>query len=375
MMSELDNGVVVRQLTQEDRLVSNLYCERPFCGADSRRFLYARQLDGAGPDQLQSWEYVLCEFGTWREEVVGEGFLQVSISYRNDFYFQRPRGEGLTEFVRLDLGTGSLTPVWECPPGTVRAGHPTVSADGKLLAYHYPVSFDPQTFGVAVVDLETGERNTVHEDPFLCNAHLQFHPTRESTLLVQHNRGCEFTPEGKRLRLTGDEGATLFLLDALSGDVERLKIGKPYTPPITGHEAWLGASDTVIATVAPEDDFVAGEGKGTTFTVARGEECRQLGTGIVLNHIGTTHCGRYFFGDSIRRDYIAIGSPKTGKVVIVHEGPEDDPGGSPFGQQSHPHAYLTPDFKWMVFNSDATGRPQLYVAEIPPELLDGLEDG
>lgn len=49
LKTNLDNGVVVHQVTQGQRLVSNLYCERPFCSADSRRFLYARQSAGEGP--------------------------------------------------------------------------------------------------------------------------------------------------------------------------------------------------------------------------------------------------------------------------------------------------------------------------------------
>jgi hypothetical protein len=247
-----------------------------------------------------------------------------------------------------------------------------VSSDGRLLAYHYAVSHDPQRFVVDVVDLISGERNTVYEHPHLCNAHLQFHPTDNRTLLVQLNRGCEFTADGKCQRLTGDEGATLLLLDALSGQVNDLAIGTPYTPRITGHEAWVGEGDDIVATVVPEGDYAAGPGKGSTVLIARSTPCRQLGTGIVLNHIGSTPCGRYIFGDRVEGDAIAVCSPRTGATVMVHDDPTQ-PGASPFGQQSHPHAYLTPDFKWVVFNSDCTGRPQVYVAELPPDLLRAVD--
>lgn len=369
---ELENGVVVHQVTNGTQLVSNIYCERPFCSADSRRFLFARQLDNAGPNDNKRWEYVLCEFGTWDEERVGEGHHQVTISYENDFYFQRYRAQGELEYVRLDLKTGTLAPVWECPPGTGVSGHPTVSPDGRLLAYHYNLSYSPLRFGIDVIDLKTGEKDLIHEHPHLCNAHLQFHPTDNRTLLVQLNRGCEFTPEGKRLRLTGEEGATLLLLDAISGETTPLDIGLPYTPRITGHEAWLGDTHEIIATVAPEGEYAAGPGKGSVVIVEKGKPCRQLGTGIVLNHIGSTPCGRYFFGDRVHRDYIVVGSPITGKTVKICESPEDGPEGSPFGQQSHPHAYLTPEFQWMVFNSDQTGRPQIYAARIPEGILDRI---
>ena len=132
-------------------------------------------------------------------------------------------------------------------------------------------------------------------------------------------------------------------------------------------------TDEVIATVAPEAPYDAAPDKGSVVSLRSGDACRQLGTGMVLNHIGSTPCGRYFYGDRVTRDTIAVGSPSTGKTVVIHEGPEEDPGGSPFGQHSHPHAYLTPDFRWMVFNSDQTGRPQIYACQIPVELLHGLD--
>ena len=239
LSAELKNGVVIYQITQENRLVSNIYCERPFCSADSKRFLYARQLDDAGPSDWTQWQYVLCEFGTWESEVVGEGLHQVCISYNNDFYFQRPVAGNRLEFVRLDMATAAVEPVWSCRSDIGRAKHPTVSADGKLLAFHHALSFSPQRFGLSVVNLQTGERNVVYEHPHVCNAHLQFHPTDNRTLLVQLNRGCEYTADGELLKLVGTEGATLLLLDAITGKIEDLQIGKPFTPPITGHQAWI----------------------------------------------------------------------------------------------------------------------------------------
>lgn len=372
LKTELKNGVVIYQVTQEKRLVSNIYCERPFCSVDSKRFLYARQNNDAGPNDRQHWEYVLCKFGTWEEEIVGNGFLHSSISYGNDFYFQRPKSNNHLEFVRLDMDTGSIEQVWSCPSGTGYARHPTVSVNQTLLAYHYALSYSPQRFGVVVVNLQTGHQDVVYEHPHLCNAHLQFHPADNRTLLVQLNRGCEYTADGERLKLVGSEGATLLLLDALSGKTEYLPIGTPYTPAITGHQTWLGSSENIVATVAPKGEYVAAPGKGSVVLAARGTPCRQLGTGIILTHIGSTPCGRYFFGDCVFGDYIAIGSPVTGKTVTIHNDPEQA-GDSPYGQQSHPHAYLTQDFKWIVFNSDRTGRPQVYVARIPPELLKTLE--
>jgi Tol biopolymer transport system component len=38
-------------------------------------------------------------------------------------------------------------------------------------------------------------------------------------------------------------------------------------------------------------------------------------------------------------------------------------------QDTHGHSYLSPDAKWMVFNSDRTGQPQIHVASIPDAIV------
>lgn len=367
-ITQLESGALLHQVTDESRLVSNIYCERPFCAADSSRFLFARQRNGGGPRDHADWEYVLCTFGTWEQTVVGRGEFNVGISYDNDFYYRRPAANGCREFVRIELATGESTVVWTTPPDAPQTGHPAISADGKRLAFHTALSYDPQRFAIVVVDLTTGAQSIVCEDPDLCNAHLQFCPVDSRTLLAQVNRGCRYSPEGEMIRRVDERGATLWLVDAVGGDVDELRIGTPHTTPITGHQAWLGATATIVATVIGRDDFAEVPGKGNVVTIERGRSHRQLAAGLCLNHVGSTPCGTYIHGDCVAGDKLAVVSPRTGAVSIIHEDPSQ-PGDSPFGQQSHPHAYLTPDFRWMVFNSDRTGRPQIYVAEIPASLL------
>ena len=41
---------------------------------------------------------------------------------------------------------------------------------------------------------------------------------------------------------------------------------------------------------------------------------------------------------------------------------------------SHPHAYISPDRQWVVFNSDRTGVQQIYCAAIPEAVIAGLEE-
>ncbi|HVF10576.1 MAG TPA: hypothetical protein VNA16_07230, partial [Abditibacteriaceae bacterium] len=63
-----------------------------------------------------------------------------------------------------------------------------------------------------------------------------------------------------------------------------------------------------------------------------------------------------------------IGSLATGRML-----PFCDTGtsyGSP--QYSHPHAYLTPDNRRVIFNSDRTGLGQVWCADVPQGFLEAL---
>ena len=38
-------------------------------------------------------------------------------------------------------------------------------------------------------------------------------------------------------------------------------------------------------------------------------------------------------------------------------------------QHTHPHAYLTPDLKWIIFNSDSSGSPHVHAASVPEGMI------
>ncbi len=363
-----DNGVVVWQATRETAHVCNLYDERPYVSPDGRRFLYARQVEN-------EWDYVLCEFGSWRTETVGRGIPCVGVSYQGDHYYARRAAGGKLEIVRIDLNTGASEIRFAVPDSDNGAFdcHPAVSADGRYFAFTRALSFAPQRFGVFLVDRETGACDCIHEDPYICNSHGQFCAGPERMLMIQHNRGCEYTPEGKMTRCVGEkDGCTLFLLAVPSGAVTRLPAGIPHSTPCTGHEAWIGTSDEIIYTVESNNAYTGEpDADGNIRAVRPGGEPRRVAPGVAMMHIGTTPCGRYFYADGARKGRIIVGSPRTGKYIEVCRSQTNN---SPqFGQKAHTHVYLSPDFKWLVFNSDRTGVPQVYAASVPDGLLKDLE--
>ena len=360
---EQDNGTVVYQVTEDEQLKSNIYCEIPWCASDSSAFVFQQIGAGEAPN---STEYVVCEFGTWKTHSLGMALGGPSINYRGIFHFRRVVDHGTQELVRVTLATGKTDVIAELPadfPLRTR-GRAGVSPDERYIAYGVALGYDPQRFGIEVFDLKDGSRNLITEDPYICNPHTQWEPSTGRQFLVQHNRGCVFTPDGVWASRQGPWGNSIFIVDVPSGKITRLQLGCPFTPGTTGHEAWIGHTGDILVSVRTEKGITAET--GNLIRVGPGKPPVIASKGIRAGHVGTSACGRFFSCDA---GYVAIGSLETGKNTIVCESETT----ATSEQHTHPHAYLSPDLKWAVFNSTRPGRPQIHAVSIPPEMIEGLE--
>ncbi len=371
-IEQLPNGVVIHQATDESADKSNIYCETPWCPPDSHCFVYSRHAPGRAPNRQ---EFVACTFGAWEKRVVGHGSGGQSMG-RGRFYFRRTGEDGRQALVRCDLMAETAETI-DLPEAVQGGFSLAVSPDERYVAFVRALSFGPQLFGVGLADLKTGDCRIIHEDPYICNPHLQFEPSTGRQLLVQHNRGCRYSADGRRELLCGPEGCTLFVLGIPDGNVTRLPVGPPHTLGCSGHETWLGDTGQVIATLDSVDD--ADFGKGPVVVVRPGSTHRLVCPPWELNHIGVEPSGRLFAGDTFSPDQVLIGSPWTDKVVVVcpshstYQRAAKRPGGPGLVHDSHPHAYVTPDRKWVVLNSDRTGTQQIYAAELPAEMVADVE--
>jgi hypothetical protein len=185
--------------------------------------------------------------------------------------------------------------------------------------------------------------------------------------MIQHNRGGKMSREGKIERSVGPEGATLYLLSVPDGKRTELKVGQPFTTACTGHEAWVGRTGEIILTVSGGKEFVPE--KGNLLGIRPGGVHRVVARGYACGHVGASRCGRLFSVDDYRGTYnVVIGSVKTGRSAVVCASKT-----SPTRNQStHVHPYLTPDLKWVIFNSNRSGWPHVHAARIPDKIIRGL---
>jgi len=135
-----------------------------------------------------------------------------------------------------------------------------MSPDDRYYAHGVTLSFDPQMFGIELLDIGRGTGDVIHTDPYICNPHTQFEPTEGKEIMVQHNRGCEFLPDGTRVKLVSEAGATEYLVDITDGTVTRLEVGPPYTAGITGHEVWTAGTGEILMSVGAEGEYMSEKG-------------------------------------------------------------------------------------------------------------------
>ncbi len=358
-------GAEIWQVTTEQLSQSNIYCEVPYCSADSRYFVYQRHNPKLSDNRT---EWMLVELGTWKQHRldVGAGVSGCAVSPRGVFYYLKRDG-GRLSLRRADLSQEISETIYTFGDGPRPGSLGTVSADGRYYAAGCRADEKWQMFGIMLVDLKAGRQSIIDRDPFILNPHPQFEPGQSRHLMIQHNRGGRYTPDGKLQRLVGPEGATLYLLSVPDGKRTELQVGKPFTTPCTGHEAWIGDTNEMLLSVSAQGDYAAE--KGNLLGVRAAQPARVVAKGYRFNHVGVSRCGKLFCCDDWRGTYqVVIGSVTTGKTAVVCDS-KTSPGRS---QNTHPHAYLTPDLKWVIFNSNRSGHPHVHAASVPPEMIQDL---
>ena len=375
-----ESGTLVRRLTSAPAITHNIYCEQPYCSSDGGRLALFRTHD-ANP--MTPGELLVYDIRTYKiarlscgVSGVGAGIMAIANAAWSGVLFAAVRTETGKRLFRFDLDTlesEDLFP-WDAVPGH---GVLTVSPDHRFgLSYGLTGRTDAvgrPTFGVYRVDLQHGGAELIHESPDICNPHLQYRLHSGSRVLIQENRGCTVDALGRTTSSHDERGVGLYSIASDGSDRREYPVGPPHTPATTGHECWIGDTDRVLVTLQSVHD--AGGRRGNVLeATTTGERARVVfDSPFVWNHISASRCGRYFVADSYEVPGVPllIGSIASGKVRILCNSLTS--GGGP--QYGHAHPYFTADSKYVVFNSDRTGVPQVYLASVPEEFLGALEGG
>jgi len=372
-VQELDNGVAVYQVTDEPGWKDAIYCERCYCSPDSSFFVYRRKLRKAGPRWCDFIaEYIACDFGSWEMRKIGEGHAYSDMSREGDLFFTKDGDGKYRDLMRIDLTTMETAQIPVDGGGVRPLTGMTCSPGETHLGYVFAESYEPQSFGIEIVDLETGKKDVLCYDPFISNPHPQIDPSGAGRIMVQHNRGSKFDKDGKGIiTSTSNPGTTHFLVGLDDKKITQLAVGPPHTSTVTGHSQWIGSTGEVMVTIAEAYDD--NEKQGTLLRVRPGEKPRVVAVDRQYNHLHVSLCGRFFCVDSTPTNDVFIGSTATGDTRwVCNLGNDYGDANEKYGEAAHSHAYLSRDLNWVVFNSCRSGRPEIHVASIPPKMFEEL---
>jgi hypothetical protein len=351
----------IRQLTNSTLVSWGVYCEQIYASTDGRRIAFLRRTTRE-PVRLELWiadleSYEIARVGPAAQVLIASTPLMDSV------YYVRPEGDSGRVLVRLNLRTLELDDVYaftDCPvPRT-----PAVSTDERWFVSS--TLLHDTVFGLYRVDLTQSRWEFFHEEKDICNTHVQFEPSEGRHLLIQQNRGCVLDADGHALKLAGEQGAALYVVDIDGRSQRFLPVGTPYTGPADGHQCWIGRTKRVLAVV--EEDIVT----GNQCVVAPDDKAAtRIMPGFCFIHVCASADGRFVAADHGGQHYVYLGSLETGRVVHLCEAPCSRSG----GHETWEEPYITPGNRHVIFNSERSGHAELYAATVPDHVVAYLTEG
>lgn len=352
------SGAHIFQITSAPQINSNIYCEIPFMDPESRYVFFYRSKDSYGPVEI--WRADMRDFSL-RWACDGVSPVGMSFDHRH-FVAIRESVDGFG-LLLIDVETLDISS-YEFAGGMRRTSHLTMDADLRRAVCGVRIE---NNSGILKLNLERGTQELIYEHPEVVNPHPQVDPGNPEQILVQHNRGS-VVEDGRVVRLVGEAGATLFLMDWNGNSIRTLPVGKPHTPPCQGHQCWIGKTGEILLAVVGSDDPSA---PGCLLALKPSDsQAREVARGYHFIHPNASRDGRFFVSDTMG-NALVVGSISTGASRPLCKG--FSPMCMPSPQYTHPHPYFSPDNKWVIFNSYSTGIPHVCAAQVPEGMLEELD--
>jgi hypothetical protein len=356
-----ESGTQLRQLTIAPALTINVYCEQPYCSADGNRLAMLRYRD---PDPAAPAELLVYDIARYRvARLQTDVYDRIGCAaYTGHIYANVGKG-ALGKVVHFDLNTLEREELfeWGDNPGDHLY---SVSPDGK---YGLCPAQIGREFAIVRVEMSSGKWEIIRQGADVGNPHLQFQPITGARILALENHGARFD-ENNRVTYRSTAGVSLYSMDADGNDVR-------YFPQVGGsHQCWIPGTDRVLS-----GSHHQGSNRAEVLELSHDWDAPRVvfETEQSWNHVSASRCGKYFVADcyyiqpGAARPTIPLllGSLKTGRTRVLCDS-QTSGGGSQF---NHAHPYITPDNKWVVFNSNRTGMTQVYIASIPEGFLEELD--
>jgi len=395
--------IEVFQITPDETTNANLYPGTPVFLADRCSFVFR-----SGP------ELRICypEDGFASKTIVpagqggGSGLMSGDGRY---LYYGANRktnpGDAFT-LLRCDIESGKVDTILSLltVPGTSLPGKQirwdgacaTISADDKRAAtlVYLGDGIKPNSpFGILVIDLEKGEAAVVAEDPEFPSAHLQYCKAPEAghDLMVQHAHGALHDETGKSIRNLGPpefKGVDVHVIRDDGTGWRDMPWGRDGQESCIGHQFWRGSGTSAVSITLQNNDLSYGHAEGTRQEVVEGwpvaadrygEHLGLLNPGARRNVLSRNfeqprfcHLSMDAPGLKFAFDTFVYNDPhRSGQRIYSAWAPDAEAplqfqyllnAGGDFSK-THCHPILSPDGSRLYFQSNETGKNQVYMVQ------------
>ena len=333
MFVDNETGVEMLRVSQAPTINMNMYFHVPFFTPDSRTFIFQSKSQETGQLDL----YRIDVDGTdliQLTDVPGVNGIVISPCGRRVYYMVR----GELRSVTMDTFDEEILLRSESAIGANPFG--AISSDGRY--YANICSTEGGTIGIVRFATDGSDAGIIHEREGGLS-HIQYEPWESKDILFQIPASDETTC---RLHLIRDDGT----------DERELAITLG-----TGHQVWMGKTKRVLSTQLPHHWAIV--------SIAEGDPApKEIASGTNFWHCGVSDDAQWAISDTNWPDTgLQLVNVRTGKFrTLCH--PKSTSG---HPQWSHPHPAFSPDGKKVVFNSDRTGIPHVFVAQISEDFLQG----
>jgi hypothetical protein len=355
-----ETGILVIRLTNEPCVSHHIYPEAPISTPDGKRFIFARRqaLDGRSTFWIGDLDLLAVR------QITDEERCSAPVVTPDGKWFIYSVGR---QVKRMSPETFEREVIFEAPADFKHLGG-IVSVDYSGTRFLASATDKSGLNGLAVVEPFAGKVRIVYSGPDVRNPHGQYSKNADRKVLVQVNNGMVVDKFNNIIKLVGEKGASLVVVNDDGTNPVILKAGFSMLERVQGHECWVGPKDQVLTTLHRRLTVNSPWIQDRVVAVVPGEDYRVVGQGKGFTHIHASPDGEWWISDDNRTADVYIGSVKTARYKLVHRT------GSTFGsaQFAHPHPFFLGDGKSVGWNSDVTGVPQIYVARIPEGFLDEL---
>jgi hypothetical protein len=355
-----ETGILVIRLTNEPCVSHHIYPEAPISTPDGKRFIFARRQ--ALENKTTYWIGDLDLLAVRQITDEDHASAPVVTPDGKSFIYSVDR-----QVKRMSPDTLERAVIFEAPQDLDWVGG-IVSVDYSGTRFLAAARDKSGEYGLAVIEPFSGKARIVYRNKDVRNPHGQYSKNADRKVLIQVNNGIEIDEYGNILKLVGEKGASLVVVNDDGTNPVTLKAGFSMLERVQGHQCWVGPKDMVITALHRRDTVTSPWIQDRIVTVVPGEDYRIAGEGKGFTHIHASPDGEWWISDDNKTADIYIGSVRTARYKLLHRS------GATFGsaQYAHPHPFFLGDGKSVGWNSDMTGVPQIYVARLPEGFLDSL---